>query len=160
MILVLEVTADRWTRISTISRREDVIVDLFSTVMLVTDTDIDLPAGWAEKRDGSERGTAVVEYHCETADDTTFVVSVMPKTADEGFKLRLSTINSTSTHVRHDYPIDEYDAVEDVVEGAESFIEMFSQRLREGSISSAEPQIEAIRETIQAFKGNRVFRSI
>ncbi|WP_336331022.1 hypothetical protein [Haloarcula sp. CGMCC 1.2071] len=126
----------------------------------MTDTDIGLPAEWTRKREEAQHSTAVVEYQHETADDTTFVVSVMSKTADEGFKLRLSTINRTSTHVRHDYPVDEYDTVDDAVAGAQSFIEMFSQRVQEGSISAADPEIEAIRGTIEAFRGERVFPSI
>lgn len=126
----------------------------------MTETETDLPAEWIEKPDEAQRGPAIVEYQHETADETTFIVSVMPKTADEGFKLRLSTINPTSTHVRHDYPVEEYETQAAAVEGAESFIEEFSQRVREGSISSADPEIDAIRETIQAFKGNRLFPSI
>lgn len=126
----------------------------------MTDTDITLPAEWTKKREETQHSTAVVEYQHETADETTFVVSVMSNTADEGFNLRLSTINRTSTHVRHDYPVDEYDAIDDAVEGAQSFIEMFSQRLQEGSISSTDPEIEAIRETIETFRGDRVFPSI
>jgi hypothetical protein len=50
--------------------------------------------------------------------------------------------------------------VDDAVAGAQSFIEMFSQRIQEGSISAADPEIEAIRETIEAFRGERAFPSI
>lgn len=128
--------------------------------MLMTNIETDLPVGWTEKSDDTRRDPAIVEYQYETADDTRFIVSVMPQTAKEGYKLRLSTINPTSTHVRHDYPVDEYDAVEDAVEGAESFIDELSQRLQEGSISSADPEIEAIGDTIQAFRGNRLFPSV
>lgn len=128
--------------------------------MLVTNTDIDLPAEWIEKSEETQRGSAIVECQHETATETTYIVSVIPQTANKGFKLRLSTINPSSTHVRHDYPIEEYDTREDAVEEAESFIEEFSQRLQEGYISSADPEIEAIRDTIQAFKGNRLFPSI
>lgn len=145
---------------SIVSRRGDDTVDPFSTVVLMTDTDIALPAEWTKKPEETQHNTAVVKYQHKTAEDTTFVVSVMSKSAERGFKLQLSVINRTSQHVRHDYPIDDYDAVEDAVEGAQSFIEIFSQRLQEGSISSADPEIEAIRETIETFGGNRVFPSI
>ena len=118
-------------------------------------TNISIPAAWTKKREEGRYSAAVVEYHHEIADEALFVVSVIPKTDDEKFELRLLAINRTSTHVRHDYPIDEYDTVEDAVEGAESFIGMFSQRLAEGSLSSSDPQIEAIRETITTFRGDR-----
>lgn len=65
----------------------------------------------------------------------------MSKTADRGFKLQLPAINRTSTHVQQDYSIDEYDAVDDAVEGTQPFIEMFSQRVREGSILPSAPKI-------------------
>lgn len=122
--------------------------------MPMTDTDIDLPGEWTEKSDDTRPDPVIIEYQHETTDEIRFIVSVMPQSAEEGFKLRLSTITPTSTHVvRHDYRVDEYDTPDAAVTGAESFIQEFSQRLRAGSISSADPEIEAIRDTIQAFRG-------
>jgi quercetin dioxygenase-like cupin family protein len=126
----------------------------------VTKGDSGLPPEWTERHDETRHGAAVVEYQHETADETTFIVSVTPRTDTGEFTLRLSTIDPASTHVRHDYPVDEYDTVEEAAEGAESFVETLSQRLRAGSISSADPNIDAIRETIQAFRGNRGFPSV
>ncbi|MFC4407932.1 hypothetical protein [Haloarchaeobius iranensis] len=126
----------------------------------MTDTDIALPAEWTKKREEAQHRTAVVEYQHETAEDTTFVVSVLSKPADKGFKLRLSAINRTSTHVRHNYPVEEYDTVDDAMEGAQSFIEMFSQRVQEGSVSAADPELEAVRETVETFRGEQIFPSI
>ncbi|WP_152420653.1 hypothetical protein [Halorubrum tebenquichense] len=123
-------------------------------------TNIGIPTAWTKKREEGRYSAAVVEYHHEIADETLFVVSVIPKIDDGKFELRLLAINRTSTHVRHDYPIDEYDTVEDAVEGAESFIEMLSQRLAEGSLSPSDPQIEAIRETITTFRGDRSLPTI
>lgn len=125
-----------------------------------TETGITLPAAWTAKRDAAQRGAAVIEYQRETSGETKFIVSVMPDAADEGFELWFSTIDRTSTRVRHDYPVEEYDVLEDAVEGAESFIEMFSQRLREGSVSALDPEHDGIRDTIRAFSGDRTFPSI
>jgi len=124
--------------------------------MLMTNIEADLPVGWTEKRNDTRRDPTIVEYQHETADETRFIVSVTPQTAEEGYRLRLSTINPTSTHVRHDYPVDEYDAIDNAVEGGESFIDELSQRLQEGSISPVDPQFKSIRDTIQAFRGNRL----
>lgn len=126
----------------------------------MTNIEIDLPADWSEKNHETQRSVAVVEYQHKTVKKNTFIVSVLPRPDNEGYRLRLSTINPTSTHIRHDYPVDEYDTVEDAVEEAESFIEQFSQRLRDGFVSSADPEIEAIQDTIQAFTGNQLFPSI
>lgn len=83
------------------------------------ETDIELPEKWVRKSDEAQCSTAIVEFELETTDGTTFIVSVMPKTADESFELRLSTINSTSTptQTRHNYPIAEYDELERALRG-------------------------------------------
>lgn len=126
----------------------------------MTDTDISLPPEWTEKRDKGQHGTAVIEYQHETADDTIFIISILPKIADEGFKLRLSAIERTSAPIRHDYPVQEYDTFGDAVKGAESFIEIFSNQIQEGSILSADLQTEAIHEIIKTFRGEQTFSSI
>lgn len=126
----------------------------------MTNVEIDLPSSWTERSDETQHGSALVEYQHETGDKTMFIVSVLPRTADDkGYKLYLSTINPTSIHVRHDYPIEDYDSLEDAVDGAESFIEQVSHRLQDGSISSADPTIEEIRTTIQAFTDDQLFPS-
>lgn len=126
----------------------------------MTDVDIALPSDWSEHVDETQRGSALVEFQHETDDGTTFIVSVLPRTtADEGYTLRLSTITQTPTHVRHDYTIDEYDSLEDAVDGTESFLEQLSHRLRDGSISSTDPAIDEIRNIIRAFTGERRFRA-
>ncbi|WP_049936724.1 hypothetical protein [Haloplanus natans] len=71
-----------------------------------------------------------MEYQHETTDETAFVLSITSRTDTGEFALRLSTIDPASTHVRHDYPVDEYDTVEEAAEGAESFVETLSQRLQ------------------------------
>lgn len=127
----------------------------------MTSVEIDLPVEWTEKSSETRWRSTVVEYVYKTDDETTFIVSVLPQTEDEGgYKLHLSTIDPTSTQIRHDYLVYEYDSLKDAVAGTESFIEQLSLRLREESISSADPEIEAIRETIQAFRGNRLVPSL
>lgn len=116
------------------------------------DVDIELPAGWIERTESTHRAAARIEYEYETADETIFIVSILPKTIGTGeFQLRFSTIDLTATHVRHDYPIDDYESLEAAVDDAESFIEVFSQRLWNGSISSVHPEMDAIRDTIQSY---------
>lgn len=128
--------------------------------MVTTTVEIELPEEWGEQYDETQCGSAIVPYQHEAVAETTFIVSVLPRTANGGgYKLWLSTINPTSTPVRHDYPVDEYDSLDGAVDGAESFIAQFSQRVRDGAISTVDPKIEAIRETIQTFTGDRLFPS-
>lgn len=125
-------------------------------MILMTNTGGELPSGWTEQRDETQHEPTAVEYRHETTDDTIFIISVRPDAANEGrFELRLSTIDPTSTHVRHDYPIDDYDALEAAIDEAESFVDVLSERLRKGTISSADPDIGAIREMIREFTDDR-----
>lgn len=126
----------------------------------MTDVEIDLPAGWTELSDEKQDGSALVAYQYGTGEETTFIVSILPRVGERGYMLRLSTVDRTSTHVRHDYPVEEYDSLEVAVDGAESFLEHISQRLREDSMPAADPDIEAMRETIQAFTENRRFPAV
>lgn len=119
-----------------------------------------LPAEWTRTSDDRARDPAVVEYQYETPNGTRFVVSVMPQNVEQGYKLRLTTINPTSRHVRHEYPIDEYDTLEAATEEAELFIDGLTQGLRSGSISSTNPDIMSMRSAIQAFRENRSVSSI
>jgi hypothetical protein len=130
-------------------------VDSFLKIMLMTNTNTELPEEWTKKPEEDGYSTGIFEYQRETADETTFVVSVISKTDNEEVRLRLSTIDRTSAHMRHDYLVDEYETVEDAVEGAQSFIDMFSQWLQDGSISSTNPEIEAINEIIETFRGEQ-----
>lgn len=52
-----------------------------------------------------------------------------------------------------EYTVAEYDTLAEAIQGAESFIQEFSQQLEEGAISPADPEIEAIQETIYVFRG-------
>ncbi|MFC7010121.1 hypothetical protein [Halalkalicoccus salilacus] len=75
------------------------------------DVEIEHPAGWTEQTESTHRTAARIEYKYETADETIFIVSILPKAVGtEEFQLRFSTINVTATHVRHDYPIDSYES--------------------------------------------------
>lgn len=92
---------------------------------------LELPSGWTEQRDETLHGPAIVEYRHETEENTIFIVSVLPTTTDgKRFKLRLSTINPTSSHIHHSYLIDDYDSLEEALDEAEMFIKMFSKRLQ------------------------------
>lgn len=77
----------------------------------------------------------------------------MDQTDDKGYQVRLSTITRTSTKVRHDYPVEEYNSGAMAMTGAVSFIDHFTGRLREGSVSKTEPKVNIVRETIQDFTG-------
>lgn len=127
----------------------------------MTDLDIDPPEGWSVHRPDDQRETVLIEYRRQTAGRMTFVVSIREWARDtDGYKLRLSAINPTVTHLHHNYPVDEYDSKAEAVAGAESFIEHFSDRLREGSVSTTEPQIEEIRRAIREFTDGGLFSTV
>lgn len=125
------------------------------------DVELEPPSDWTEYVDTTQPDSALVEYQYDSDDETTFIVSVLRRTTgDAGYQLTLSTITRTPARIRHDYPIDEYETLEEAVSGAESFLEQFSRRLRDGSISSHDPTIKEIEDTIQAFTAERQFSSV
>lgn len=129
--------------------------------MAMTDIDIDLPADWTERANETQRASALVEYQHTTDDQTKFIVTLLKPASDDGdYRLRLSIVNTTSAHVRHDYPVDEYDTREVASAATEAFIECLDRRLAEGAISPADPEIDEIRNTIADFTGVRLFPSV
>lgn len=127
----------------------------------MTEFEIELPPGWSEHSEESQRRSTVAKYQYTTAADTRFVVSLLKHPSNtDGYKLRLSTIIPLPTHVRHDYPVEEYDTRADAFEGVESFLEHISVQLHDGSVSHDEPRIEEIRGMIQDFTDTCLLSSI
>ncbi len=128
---------------------------------MTPDVEIDVPAEWTECPGEKQHERAVVEYRRETADGTTFLVSVFRRTVDtEEYLLHVSTIDPASTPDRHDYPVESYESREKAIEAAESFLDFFSSRLRDGLVSSADPDIDEIQDAIGEFTGPRFFPSM
>jgi hypothetical protein len=130
--------------------------------MMMIEFDIELPSEWAKRTGDNQHRIPVTEYQYTTAEDTTFIVSILPQANTKRYKLRLSTITLTAkaTHVRHEYPVEAYETRADAVDGAESFIEYISVQLYEGTVSQDDPEMEEILGTIQDFTGDRPFLSI
>lgn len=109
-----------------------------------------LPPGWTRDCESGVDRTEVV-YRYETDSQTKFVVSV--RHDESAYTLHLSTIDPSSTHIRHDYPVTTYDTVEAARSGAESFLTMVTEEVQEGRISAVDPGIDEIRRTIDEFNG-------
>lgn len=122
----------------------------------MADLDID---GWSERTGDDQDGTALVGYEYAAA-AATFVVAVVERSAPDGYQLRLSTINPASNHVRHDYPVKQYETRADAIDGAASFVEHFTARLDEGTVSADDPRIEDIQRTIDSFTDRHLFPSV
>lgn len=106
----------------------------------MTESDLDLPAGWAGVSDEYQRKPRVAAYQHQPTEATAFLVTI----ADEGaspnqYRVRLSTVNIASKYVRHDYPVDGYDTRDAAFDAAESFVEHVHEHLQEGSISAGAP---------------------
>lgn len=128
---------------------------------MAPDVDVYPPTGWTERSDEEQHDNAVVEYRRETDDGATFIASVFRRTGDdEEFLLHLSAIDPASTPDRHDYPVESYQSREEAVEAAESFLEFFTRRLQDELVSSADPDIDEIRDAIGEFTGPRFFPSL
>lgn len=124
----------------------------------MTDFEIDVPGTWQDRSEASQQTNVIAEYQRETSETTTFIVSVArPPGIKEEYELRVSTVNLTSTHLRHDYPVERYESRTDAIGGTESFLEQLSRQLRGGSISSDDPEMEEIRAAIRDVTGNRSF---
>lgn len=91
------------------------------------------PSEWYERPNGRRDGEVIQEYEYDPTRETTFLVSLVRRSAREMYELRLTVIDLQSTRLRHDYPVDEYDSREAAVAGAESFIDHLSERFREGN---------------------------
>lgn len=109
-----------------------------------------LPHGWTRDHDGGFERTEVA-YRYETDSETEFVVSVRDDESD--YTLHLSTINPSSTHIRHDYPVATYDTVDAAESSAKSFLAVVTEELQEGRITAADPAVDEIRRTIDEFTG-------
>lgn len=116
----------------------------------MTDRDIDLPSNW-QQRIGDERTrNTLAACQRDTTKQSRFIVSVVDKTQDrDELELRLSTIDRTSRHVRHDHPVDTDDTADDAVAAAATFVEFFEGRLTVGTVSKADPSIDEMRPVIQ-----------
>lgn len=128
--------------------------------MTDVDVDVDLPEGWSERPAEAHHEPTVVEFEHTTPEETTFIVSVLPRSDDDQYRLRLSIFNPTSNYARHDYPVEVYNARTDAVTEAGSLVEYIAQRLQEGSISTADPDINVIRDAIDEFSNSRPFSSL
>lgn len=126
----------------------------------MTELDIDLPPDWTAQSTDALSGGAMAEFQRTSSTGTRFIVTVRRPSDVEGYKLRFSTIVPGSRQIRHDYPVQEYETRTDAFEGAEAFIEHVSTRIREGSLSSDDPTIEATRATIRNFTDPRPFASV
>lgn len=118
----------------------------------MAEIDLKLPQEWTERSVDEGGEQAVAKYHYETAEKTTFIVAVTQQASDPGkYKVRLSTISPTSTPVRHDYPVQEYETLSEAVEGTQSFLNQIASRLDNDEISRDDPSIEEIRSVIRDF---------
>lgn len=126
----------------------------------MSDAEITLPEGWTRVREETQHSLVVVEYQRETMDDSEFVVSVVADPEKDGFDLQLATISFSPTRVRHEYVVGNYETLEEAVYGAESFIELLSHRMQTGEISSVNPQVETIQQTVESFKSSQGFPNI
>lgn len=124
----------------------------------MADFEINLPPEWTERTGEKHRDPAVVECKHTTADDVTFVASVVPRADRKAYNLHLLTIDPTPA--RRDYPVKEYGSRKAALAGTESFVEHLSHQLQNGSISSANPETEEIREALREFSDDRLFPSI
>ncbi|ELY72194.1 hypothetical protein PNP85_05950 [Halobacterium salinarum] len=113
--------------------------------------ELKLPSGWSQRPDEEQQRSALVEFQCAPSTTTTFVVSLLQRSADaEEYTLQLSTINRTAaTHIRHDYSLEEYRTQDAALTAAESLITSLDTRFRDGAISPADPTLEEIDEILQ-----------
>jgi hypothetical protein len=58
--------------------------------------DIELPAEWTKRTEDNQHRIPVAEYQYTTAEDTTFIVSILPQADAKRYTLRLSTITLTA----------------------------------------------------------------
>jgi len=127
----------------------------------MVDTEIDTPPGWEEQTGEERRGDTICGYQYVTDEEVRFVVSVLePAVYEDTNRLRFATVDPTGTHIRQDYPVEEYESIEAAIRAAESLIEHISLRLEEGSISASEPEVASIRDAIQDFTGHPLFPSL
>lgn len=129
-------------------------------VRLVTDLEIELPPDWEVRSSDARTGETLAEFQRESPAGTRFVVAIRRPSDVAGYELRFSTIVPGSRQMRHDYPVEEYETRTDAFEGAEAFIEHVSTRIREGSLSSDDPTIEATRAAIRDFSDPRPFSAL
>lgn len=118
----------------------------------MTEIDISPPPAWSRTSGTTQDSVADIEYEHEPVADTTFIVSLRPKINAKGYVLQFSTIARSRTTVRHDYRVDEFERVKAAERAAQTFMQTISQRVREGTISPDEPEIDAIQETIRSYR--------
>lgn len=111
---------------------------------------LELPSGWSQRPEEEQQRSALVEFQCTPSTTTTFIVSLLQRSADaEEYTLQLSTINRTAaTNIRHDYSLEEYSTQDAALTAAESLITSLDTRFRDGTISPADPTLEEIDEII------------
>lgn len=123
----------------------------------MTEANVTVPSGWHRRSEETRRDSSLLEVTHETAAGTTFVVAVFQHQGDASeYELRLSTVNPTSKQVRHDYPVEQYAALD----GAESLLDYLSRRLQEDDVSRANPSVREVQTLIDEFTGERPFPSI
>ncbi|MFC7164707.1 hypothetical protein [Halospeciosus flavus] len=115
----------------------------------MTDAEYDLPDKWCvQPSENSDEQN--VEFHYKPGTGTRFIVRVVVEESDRRpYKLRLSTV--TRTNVRHDYYVEAYDTRSEAIAAAELFTEYLTANLRQGSLSTSDPDIESVQDTIDAF---------
>lgn len=116
---------------------------------MMSEADVDLPAGWSPRLDKTPDSRTFAAFEYRTGTDTTFLVTIDPRSEDPGYKLRLSTITPGSTNPRHDYHVSTYDRRENALDGAQTLIEELTNRIARGELSASEPAIDEINDAIE-----------
>lgn len=120
-------------------------------MVLMTETDANVPEGWERVQEQPQYSSAAVTYRHES-NGTKFLVSVPPAQNGNQFEIRLSTIKKDSTRIRHDYTVAEYDTRATALDKVESFLETVSEHLQNGTISQDNPEIKEVEAIIQSFR--------
>ena len=126
----------------------------------MSESTINLPADWTERAAEQQSEQTLAEFRSQTDTDTTFTVSIHRPSDVEGYRMRFSTFVPESKQPRHEYPVAEYETRTAALEATESFIDHVTARFRDGSLSRDEPDIDAVRTTIEDFTHHRPFASI
>lgn len=110
-----------------------------------------LPPEWTDRPIDDLSG-AIAAFEHETSEASRFVVSINQQTSDpDQYKLQLSSIELASTPTRHDYLVEEYDDMAEAVEATQEFLRLFTNRLKDGSVSKEDPTIDDVQSVIRKF---------